>query len=118
MFDLFSDFFDSFDVYPVYHEEKTCPQCAMTYSMLQKTGRMGCENCYDAFRQPIEATMRQIHQNTAHTGKIPSRCAGELKQKRRYEELKREIALAVANEDYEKAAKLHRDLKELGGEHS
>ena len=116
MFDLFSDFFDNFDVYPVYKEEKACPHCGMTYSVLQKTGRMGCVKCYDTFREPIEATIRQIHQNTSHVGKIPSRSAGEIKQKRRYEELKREIAIAVSQEDYEKAARLHRELKDLGGE--
>ena len=116
MFDLFSDFFDNFDLYPVYREEKTCPRCGMTYSALQKTGRMGCEECYKTFRAPLEETVKQIHQNTSHIGKVPARCAGELKQKRRYEELKREIALAVSQEDYEKAAKLHRELKELGGD--
>ena len=116
MFDLFSDFFDNFDLYPVYHEEKTCPQCGMTYSRLQKTGKMGCAKCYDTFRTPIEETIRQVHGRAVHTGKLPSRCAGELKQKKRYEELKREIASAVSEEDYEKAARLHKELKELGGD--
>ena len=116
MFDLFSDFFDNFSYYPVYREEKVCPKCKTTYSELPKTGRMGCAECYNTFRAPIEATVRQIHQNSAHTGKIPARCAGALRQKKRYEELKREIAAAVSAEDYEKAAKLHKELKELGGD--
>ena len=116
MFDLFSDFFDNFDLYPVYREEKTCPQCKMTYSELQKTGKMGCEKCYETFRIPIEETIKQIHGSVAHNGKIPSRCAGELKKKKKYEELKRGIAQAVAAEDYEKAAKLHKELKEMGGD--
>ena len=113
MFDLFSDFFDFF---AVYYEEKTCPKCGMTYSRLQKTGRVGCSSCYETFRTPIENTVRQIHQSSTHTGKIPAGCAGELKKKKRYEELKKEIALAVSEEDYEKAAKLHKELKELGGD--
>jgi len=116
MFDLFSDFFDSFGMYPVYYEEKACPKCGMTYSKLQKSGKIGCAECYNVFRKPIIETVKQIQPNAAHAGKIPSRCAGELKLKRRYEELKREIAAAVAQEDYEKAAKLHRELKEMGGE--
>lgn len=116
MFDLFSDFFDSFDVYPVYREEVKCPECKMTYSMLQKHGRLGCAKCCEVFKNPIEQTVKQIHQNTSHKGKIPSRCASEFKKKRRYEELKREIAAAVSGEDYEKAALLHKELKELGGE--
>ncbi len=113
MFDLFSDFFDLF---PVYYEEKTCPKCGMSYSELQKTGRVGCSECYQAFRTPIEDMVRQIHRATVHTGKIPEGCAKELKIKKRYEELKKKIAEAVSNEDYEKAAKLHKELKELGGD--
>ncbi len=116
MFDLFSDFFDSFDLYPVYYEEKACPKCKTTYSQLQKSGRVGCDECYNVFRQPICQTVKQIQQGTVHVGKIPAKCAGELKKKRRYEELKREIAQAVSSEDYEKAAKLHKELKEMGGD--
>lgn len=113
MFDLFSDFFDLF---PVYYEEKTCPQCGMTYSRLQKSGRVGCAECYNVFRNPIESTVRQTHRSNSHTGKIPPGCAEELRKKRRYEELKKEISAAVSAEDYEKAAKLHKELKELGGD--
>lgn len=115
MFDLFSDIFDNFGVYPVYYEEKSCPGCGMTYSRFQKTGRMGCAKCYETFKKPIMESVKQIHHNGLHEGKIPAKSAGELKIKRRYEELKKEIAAAVAKEDYEKAAQLHKELKELGG---
>ena len=116
MFDLFSDFFDNFDIYPVYREEIRCPDCGMTYSLLQKHGRLGCAKCCEVFKSAIEQTVKQIHQNSEHNGKVPSRCAGELKRKKRYDELKREIAMAVSEEDYEKAALLHKELKELGGD--
>ncbi len=116
MFDLFSEFFDAFDMYPVYREEKSCPQCGMTYSTLQKTGKIGCEKCFETFKEPIEATVKQIHHKSEHTGKIPSRCKGELKLKKRYEELKRLIKNAVKDEDYETAARLHKELKDMGGE--
>ena len=116
MFDLFSDFFDNFDMFPVYREEKTCPKCGMTYSAVQKYGRLGCDKCYDTFREAIEESVKQIQQNSVHTGKIPQRCAGELRTKKKYEELKKKIALAVSKEDYEEAARLHKELKELGGE--
>lgn len=116
MFDLFSDFFDNFDIYPVYREEIRCPKCNMTYSGLQKSGKLGCSECYKIFKEPIRETVKHVHQNSLHNGKIPSKCAGELKLKRRYEQLKREIATAVSKEDYETAAKLHKELKEIGGE--
>lgn len=114
MYDLFSDFFNNFDVFPVYREEKTCPQCGRSYSEFQKSGKFGCAKCYEVFHAPVTTTLRQIHGTTAHTGKIPSHCAEDLKKKRRYETLKKELSKAVAEEDYEKAARLHKEIKAMG----
>ena len=116
MVDLFSDFFDGFDIYPVYHETAKCPHCGRSFAEFQKSSLLGCPECYKAFDAPLQATIKQIHQNPTHVGKVPARCGGALRQKRRYETLKREISQAVAAEDYEKAAKLHKELKEMGGE--
>lgn len=117
MYDIFSefeDFFNSFDVFPAYREVKSCPDCGRTYQSFQKTGKLGCPKCYDTFREPVKSTLRQIHQNAKHQGKIPAGSAQELKLKKQYEELKAALSLAVKEEDYEKAAKLHKELKALG----
>lgn len=117
MFDIFSDFsdfFNSFDVFPTYREVKTCPGCRKTYQSFQKTGKFGCPKCYETFKTPVMLTLKQIHQNTVHTGKIPSSSASELKKKRQYEQLKKDLQKAVSEENYEQAAVLHKKLKELG----
>ncbi len=117
MYDLFSDFFDtfnSFNVSPVSVEVKTCPKCGRSYQNFRKSGRLGCSECYETFLSPISVTLKQIHGTTAHTGKIPSHCADELKRKKRYEQLKKDLSKAVSQEDYETAAKLHKELKSLG----
>ena len=125
MYDIFSnffdnsDFFDGFDILPVnYTQPKkvVCPVCKHTFEDFQKTGKFGCGACYEAFRNPVTLTLKQIHANAKHTGKVPSHCADDLKKKRRYETLKAELSQAVKNEDYEKAAKLHKDLKQLENE--
>ena len=116
MYDFFSDFqelFNGFDVYPVYRNEIRCKKCGTSYSVFQKNGRLGCAECYKAFSVPLEATLRQIHSNSEHKGKIPSSASNEILKKRRIEELKTEIAKAVNSEDYEKAAELHKELKKL-----
>ena len=117
MYDIFSefeDFFNNFDVFPTYREVKSCPVCRRTYQSFQKTGKLGCPKCYETFREPVRVTLRQIHQNSKHTGKIPAGSAQELKLKRRYEELKAALSKAVKEEDYENAAKIHKELKALG----
>lgn len=120
MYDFLSDFFNSFEeILPsssMYHEEKTCPVCHRTYRDFQKSGKLGCGACYEAFRIPITATLRQIHSNTVHTGKVPSRCSGELKRQRLYEALKKQLSDAVKNENYEEAARLHKEIRNMESE--
>lgn len=113
MYDLFSDFFDGFDVYPVYRQEARCKKCGRSYSEFQKSGKLGCDGCYEAFSSPLEATLRQIHGNSTHKGKIPANAGAVLSKKRKIEELKTKISQAVEAEDYEAAASLHKELKKL-----
>ena len=115
MYDLFSDFFDSFDVMPAYIENGRCPNCGRSYYDFNKTGRLGCAECYKAFENPVRATLKRMQKNTRHTGKIPSGQSEELLKKRRLEELKKELSKAVSEEDYELAAKLHKEIKALEG---
>lgn len=115
MYDLFSDFFDSFDVFPVYREEVRCPNCGKTYSYFQKTGKFGCSECYKTFEAPIIRTLRQIQASSEHVGKIPSKSSEGLIKKRKLSELKEKLSKAVSEENYELAAKLHKEIKELEG---
>lgn len=64
----------------------------------------------------MSETLRQIHSSARHTGKIPSKSGEELKRKRRYEALRQELSEAVKNEDYETAARLHKQIREIEGE--
>ncbi|MCD8180838.1 MAG: UvrB/UvrC motif-containing protein [Firmicutes bacterium] len=119
MYDLFSDFFDGFDMFmqPVtVKEEKKCPVCGRTYSDFRRTGKLGCSECYKVFRSGVSETLRGIHPSIVHTGKIPSKSGEELKLKRKYESLKAELSAAVKNEDYETAARLHKQIREIENE--
>lgn len=119
MYDLFSDFenfFNSFDTFfePVsYQSSQKCPVCGHTWADFKNTGRFGCGECYKTFRNPVTSTIRQIHATSTHTGKIPSKAGEGLKKKRQYEALKAQLQDAVKNEDYETAAKLHKQLRSM-----
>ncbi len=120
MYDFFSDFFDNFDIVPttayVQKKKTVCPVCGHSFEDFRRSGKFGCGSCYSVFRAPVTDTLRQIHANTVHTGKIPSHCADGLKKKRRYESLKTQLAQAVKNENYEEAAKLHKEIKAMENE--
>lgn len=118
MYDLF-DLFDAFDMFeqPVgYKEEKKCPVCGRTYAEFSRSGKFGCGECYKTFRASASEVLKQIHSTTKHTGKIPSKSGETIKRQRRYEELKSQLEQAVKREDYELAAKLHKEIKAIESE--
>lgn len=122
MKDLFSEIFDMFDsmnmfddVQTVRSDNRRCPVCGHTWSDFRNGGRFGCGECYKTFRNGAESVLRQQHSSSQHVGKVPSKSGAELKAKRYLEDLKRQLKEAVNNENYEKAAKLHAEIKGLEG---
>lgn len=115
MYDLFSDFFEGFDLLPVYREDIRCKNCGRSYYDFQKSGRLGCAKCYEAFEAPVLTTLKQMQKSTTHIGKIPSKQSAGLLKKRKLKELKEQLEKAVGSEDYELAAKLHKEIKGLEG---
>ena len=119
MYDLFSDLFDAFDLFsqPMsYGEEKKCHVCGRTFSDFRRTGKFGCGECYKTFRTGAENVLRNTHSTTKHTGKIPEKSGDEIKKQRRYSALKAQLQDAVQNENYELAAKLHKEIRSIEDE--
>ncbi len=121
MMDLFSELmnmFGSMDMLgnaAVQRDDKKCPVCGHTWDDFRRTGRFGCGECYRTFFREAEQVIRQVHSSAQHMGKIPSKSGAEVRMKRRLEELRRELKEAVAGEDYERAAKLHSEIKKIEG---
>ncbi len=92
--------------------DKSCSVCGLTYSKFTKTGRLGCGNCFDEFRQPLMDLLRRIHGSNLHRGKrIGTATSMEpLKEEAR---LKDELKTAIEKEDFERAAQLRDMIKEL-----
>lgn len=118
--DLFSELFneiwhdfDMFAAQPARETQVRCKVCGHTLSDFRKSGKLGCGECYNTFRPTVEATLKQIHSNSVHQGKIPSKSGAELRKKRELESLKKQLNEAVKAENYELAAKLHREIKNL-----
>lgn len=48
-----------------------CVSCGMSYDEFKKIGRLGCAQCYEAFRESIAPLLKRIHSAGTHTGKHP-----------------------------------------------
>ena len=93
-----------------------CPACGFSQADFKKTGRLGCSVCYDTFGEALASLLKAMHKGTSHMGKVPARLMRTIELGARIKQLQRELDKAVAEENYETAAQLRDQLREL--EHS
>jgi len=100
-----------------YSQQKAlvCPSCKMTFDEFRETGRVGCSDCYNAFKKQFASVLKNIHGSIRHLGKIPKKAGSELSAKREIENLRDELKRAVKNEEYEQAARLRDKIRSLEG---
>lgn len=90
-----------------------CKKCGMSYEEFQRTGKLGCDNCYGIYSERLKPLVRRLHGNIKHTGKVPSKITKTIKASKEIEELKELLGQAIQNEEYEKAAELRDKIKSV-----
>lgn len=110
---LFTGFIDMQEPRKEKNESIICHKCGLTYDKFKATGKFGCAVCYETFSDKLESLIRGIHGHNSHKGKIPKRSNERILLKRREESLKSELEDAVKLEEYERAAFLRDELKNL-----
>lgn len=98
-----------------------CEFCGSSMHEIVKHSRVGCAQCYDTFREQLQPTLQRIHGAQTHKGKIPAESPEAMQQKQKEQEIARlraEIAAAVQAEQYEQAAALRDEIRNIeeGGE--
>ncbi len=93
-------------------EKKICKNCGMDFNDFKKTGKFGCDQCYETFFDLVEPLIKRIHGRTVHTGKIAKTGGHVLKMKRELSEMQKQLDEAIVNENYELAAE-YRDIIRL-----
>lgn len=96
-----------------YIKTTTCTKCGMNYGRFRQTGRLGCDECYQAFGDKLAPLIKRVQGFDRHTGKAPRRAGGALRLKREIEGLKAELQRALAEEAYETAAVLRDRIRAL-----
>ncbi|MBQ7499620.1 MAG: UvrB/UvrC motif-containing protein [Clostridia bacterium] len=113
--DLLGGFFGSIPV--VRKRSKICPVCGSSFDDLVDSGKIGCAECYNTFRDELAGTVERIHGRVKHIGRGAAKAKpaaeadpeGENKEK----ELRERLAKAIADENYELAAQLRDEIKAL-----
>jgi protein arginine kinase activator len=87
-----------------------CPKCGMTFANFKAIGKLGCEECYTAFREKLIPILKELHHSTHHTGKTPKE-ETKIKKHLLIKKLRKELKEAIAQEDYERAAAIRDTIK-------
>lgn len=93
--------------------EPTCEMCGFTQTDFKKTGRLGCSACYSIFGDGLDSLLKAMHKGTRHIGKVPAPYAQTKLLRDRLDELGGELDEAVTTENYETAARLRDEIKNL-----
>ncbi|MEM7673441.1 MAG: UvrB/UvrC motif-containing protein [Verrucomicrobiota bacterium] len=98
--------------------DQSCSNCGYTVAQLNKTGRLGCSDCYSALESEIHPMLERMHSGTEHVGKVPLKVLSRTQKRRKVDKLSKELQLAIYEERYEDAAQLRDELKTLKEEES
>ncbi len=111
---LFSGFFgESVFGAPSVNEQKKCTLCGQTKRELAKSGRAGCTKCYDVFGDELERIIHGIHGSARYNGTLPGKHAESAGKRKKIDELKKEQQMAIAEQNYERAAELRDEIRAL-----
>lgn len=91
----------------------TCATCGLPFGSYRETLLLGCSDCYDSFEKQLTADLRKFHGSTVHRGRVPNDAPAQLSVQRSPQELKKRLQDAVKAEDFELAAKLRDELRDL-----
>ena len=97
------------------HTGLTCSHCGITFEEFRRKGRFGCPMDYEVFAEPIDAMLRNMHDNrTRHRGRQPK---GQIDERSAVSErllhLRRELREAVDSENYEEAARIRDEIRTI-----
>jgi protein arginine kinase activator len=90
-----------------------CPLCGMKFAEFRNSGRLGCPNDYQEFREELTPLLENIHGETKHCGKAPRRLPQNKQTQSELIQLRNRLKQAVTKEDYEEAARLRDRIKTL-----
>jgi len=106
-----------------------CPNCNLSYADFKKIGRLGCSECYSAFRKLLIPLLKKIHGSTTYIGKTTEESVSvkeplapmkfdilekpEVKTSKQPDlaELKNKLTDAIKAENFEEAARIRDEIK-------
>ena len=106
------------DTQAALRETKRC-SCGTRLDEIIHSGFVGCEKCYETFREELLRSIKKMHGSTKHRGRLPDgavQTQAKTKEETlaaRENELRQKLNDAIKSENFEEAARLRDAIKEL-----
>lgn len=111
---LFAGFFEPLQgITSSFVRQRECPTCHSTLEDFRNRNLFGCSDCYETFKNEIEPLLRRLHGSSRHEGKVPLKGHSSLSIEHRIKMLREQLQQAVELENYERAAQLRDQIREL-----
>ncbi|HOA33430.1 MAG: hypothetical protein GXY95_00560 [Clostridiales bacterium] len=111
--ELFGSYFADAPVSAISNRVIRCEKCGSTFNDIARSGKIGCQDCYTLFYDRLMPSIRRMHGKTHHEGKLPKGANEEVKRARRISDLKKRLNKAVDEQNFELAAQLRDEIREL-----
>jgi len=99
--------------------ETKCSNCGLSYQDFRRVGRLGCSECYSAFKDSLGVLLKRIHGSTEHLGRRPSastvsrKLKSKAPKKSQLDTLREKLQKAITQEAFEEAAALRDKIRAL-----
>jgi len=93
-----------------------CPTCGISLAEFRAAARLGCPNDYHVFKESLDPLIEKLQHGPRHLGRVPARAGVQLQRKNILIRLRRDLERAVQREEYEKAAELRDQIRQLNAD--
>ena len=131
-FGSFLEDFSTPEFMPFLNEVKqlTCDSCGSTFEDIINSGRYGCANCYDVFKDRIDPVLKNIQGSNRHIGRNSKfvdkendeyninkeKVEKDNEENDKLKKLNEDLKQAIKEERYEEAAKIRDEIKSMNKE--
>ncbi len=111
---MLASMFGDISKYNTISDGKKCSVCGASFSDIAHSGKVGCSECYNTFYDELLPYLKRVHGSLNHVGKVPNSAPLVVTPKKTsIDDLRKELARLVAEENYEQAAVVRDRIKEM-----
>ena len=94
-------------------QNQRCPGCGRTWNVIAEMGVVGCAECYQVFRKHLSESIEKLHGKVSYAGRVPIAASPKMQRETRIAQARAQLADAIAQENFERAAVLRDYIHEL-----